>query len=122
MRMAAHHLRVHIGAHVVDREFPRIGGNLALEHHLQKHVAKLFAQVGDVRFLDCANGLVGFLYHVVGNRCVRLLAIPWTAVRGPEGRNRGDELVERRMISRISVSVERTVRRIDARFSGIVFV
>ena len=67
MRMAAHHLGVHVGAHVVDCELPRIGGDLALEHHLQKHVAKLFTQVGDVLFLDRANGLVGFLYHVVGD-------------------------------------------------------
>ena len=67
MRMAAYHLGVHVGAHVVDCELPRIGGDLALEHHLQKHVAKLFTQVGDVLFLDRANGLVGFLYHVVGD-------------------------------------------------------
>ena len=65
MRMAAYHLGVHVGAHVIDCELPRIGGNLALENHLQKHVAKLFTQVGDVLFLDRANGLVGFLYHVV---------------------------------------------------------
>ena len=120
--MAAHHLRVHIGTYVVDRKLPRIGGDLALEHNLQKHVAELFAQVGDVLLLDCANGLVGFLYHVVGNRCVRLLAIPWTAVRGPEGRNRGDELVECWMVCRISVSVECAVRYLGARFGGIVFV
>ena len=67
MRMAAHHLGVNVGTHVIDCELPRIGSDLALEHHLQKHIAKLFTQVGDVLFLDRANGLVGFLYHVVGD-------------------------------------------------------
>ena len=47
---------------------------------------------------------------------MRLLAIPRTAVRGPESRNRGDKLVERWMIGRISVSVERAVGCLGARF------
>ena len=104
--MAAHHLRVHVGAHVVDVELARICGDLAVQHHLQKHVAQLFAQMHHVARLDGVNGLVGFLDHVVRDALVRLLAIPRTAVRRAQRRDGGDELVERRMVDRMRRAME----------------
>ena len=94
MRMAANHLLVHIAANVVDRELARIGGDLALQHYLQQHVAELLAQMNGIARLDGIDRLVGFFDHVLGNALVRLLAIPRASARRPKRRYRIDELVE----------------------------
>ena len=93
-------LRIYVAADIVDRELAGIGGDLALEHHLQQHVTELFSHMIDVGRLDGVNGLIGLLDHVRRDRGMRLGFVPWTTVRGPEGRDRGNELVECRMVDR----------------------
>ncbi len=43
--MAANHLRIHITAHIRHGKFARIGGDLALQNHLQKNIAQLFTKM-----------------------------------------------------------------------------
>ncbi len=94
MRMAADHLLVHIAAHIGHGELTGIGSDLALQHHLQKHVAQLFAQVGNVALFDGVHGLVGLFDHVAGNGGVRLLAVPRAAVGSAQGGDGIDECRE----------------------------
>ena len=47
MRVAADHLGVDVGAHVVDGELAGILRDLALQHDLEEDVAQLLAQMGD---------------------------------------------------------------------------
>ena len=98
--MAANHLGIDVGAHVVDRELARIGGNLALEHHLQQHVAELLAQVSHASLLDGIDGLVRFFDHVVGDGGMRLGTVPWASAGCAQGRNGVDEIVEAGMARR----------------------
>ena len=97
VRMAADHLLVHVGAHVVDVELAGIGSYLALQHHLQQHVAQLLAQVRDIGGFDGVHRLVCLFDHVVRDALVRLRAIPRASVRRAQRGDGGDELVERRM-------------------------
>ena len=47
MRVAADHLGVDVGAHVVDGELAGVFRDLALQHDLEEDVAQLLAQMGD---------------------------------------------------------------------------
>ena len=100
MRMAADHLGVDVGAHVIDGELARISGDLGLQYDLQKHVTQLFAQVGNIVMLDGVDGLVSFFQHVVGNSGMRLGTIPWATVGRTQRRNGIDERIECRMLRR----------------------
>ena len=51
--------------------------------------------------LDGVDSLVGLLDHVVRDACVRLFAVPWTAVGRAQGCDDGDEPVERMMVDGI---------------------
>ena len=99
--MAPDHLGIHVRRDILDVELARIGRNLTLQHYLQQHIAKLLAHMGNVARLDGIDRFVGFLDHVVGNGRVRLLAIPWAAIRRAKRRYRGHELVERGMMLRM---------------------
>ena len=103
--MPANHLFVHVRGDVVDGEPARVRRDLALQHHLQKDVAELFPQMHGIVGLDGVHGLVSFLDHVMSDGGMRLLAIPWAAVGSAQGGNRGDELVERRMILRAGIAL-----------------
>ena len=94
VRMAADHLRVH----VVDIERARIGRYLALQHHLQQHVAQLLAQVRRVAGLDGVHRLVGLLDHVMRDAPMRLRAVPWAPVRSAQCGDGGHEIVEARVV------------------------
>ena len=98
MRMSTHHFLVDVAAHVIDRELARISRDLALQHHLQQHVAQLFAQMGRIVRLNGIDSLVGLFNHVVRNARVRLLAIPRTTIGRAQLRNRFNERIEFRMV------------------------
>ena len=51
--------------------------------------------MGNVARLDGIDRFVGFLDHVMSNGRVRLLAIPWAAIRRAKRRYRSYELIER---------------------------
>ena len=99
--MAADHLRVHVGTHVVDGELARIGRYLAVQDHLQQYVAQFLAQMRHVGGFDGVHGLVGLLDHVVRDALMRLLAVPRAAIRRTQCGNGGNELVECGMIHRM---------------------
>ena len=91
MGVAAHDLLGDGGHRVVDGELALVGGDLRVQHHLEKHVAELISQLGDVVFLYGVDRLVGLLHHVLRDGPVGLLAIP----RAPIGRTQdGDHVNE----------------------------
>ena len=51
--------------------------------------------MGNVARLDGIDRFVGFLDHVMSNGQMRLLAIPWAAIRRAKRRYRSYELIER---------------------------
>ena len=99
--MAPDHLSIHVRRDILDVELARIGRYLALQHHLQQHIAKLLAHMVNVARLDGIDRFVGFLDHVMSNGRVRLFAIPWAAIRRAKRRYRSHELVERGMVFRM---------------------
>ena len=84
MGVSADHLLVHVVAHVGHRELAGIGGNLALQNHLQKNIAQLFTKMRSIVLLDGVNGLVGLFDHVAGDGFMGLLAIPRATARGTQ--------------------------------------
>ncbi len=94
MGMPPDHLRVDVAAHVVDVELSRVRRYPALQHHLQKNVAELFAHMRDVVRLDGVDRLVGLLDHVLGYGLMRLLSIPRATVGGAQRLDGRDELLE----------------------------
>lgn len=64
--MAANHLRIHITAHIRHGKFARIGGDLALQNHLQKNIAQLFTKMRRVVLFDSIDSLVRLFDHVAG--------------------------------------------------------
>ena len=84
MRMAANHLRIHITAHICHGKFARIGGDLALQNHLQKNIAQLFTKMRRVVLFDSIDSLVRLFDHVAGDGFMGLLAVPRAAVRSAQ--------------------------------------
>jgi hypothetical protein len=72
---------------VGDCEMPSLGFELREKHRLEQEVAELFAERVVVVPVDRLEDFVGFLEHERLQRVDRLLAIPRTAVRGPEPRH-----------------------------------
>ena len=94
VRMAADDLRADRRDDVVDGELAVVGRDLGVKHDLEKNVAELLSELGDVIGLYRVDGLVGLFHHVLGDGTVRLLAVPRTPVRGPQGGDQLNELVE----------------------------
>ena len=56
-------------------------GHLRVHDNMKEQIAKLFAQIRVVRFLDCFDRLVTFLDESGAQALMGLLAIPGTAAR-----------------------------------------
>ena len=84
VRVPADHLLADALHHVVNRERTFFAADLRMEHHLQKHIAQLFAHMCLVAFHRGIDKLARFFDQVRQQRMRVLLAIPGAAVLGAE--------------------------------------
>ena len=94
VRVASDELLVEAADDVVDREGAVVRGDLRVQDHLLQDVAELLDQMLVVIRLDGLHGLVGLLDHVLGDRAVRLLAVPRATIRLAQAPHRAHEAVE----------------------------
>ena len=69
---------------VADRELALVGGDLRVQHHLEKNVAELLSKPGDVIGLYGVDRLVGLFHHVLRDRLVGLSPGPTGTLRESE--------------------------------------
>ena len=81
MRMAADELLVDLARHGLEVEQPLLLGQLRVENDLDEHVAQLLAHVRHVEPVDRVEQFGTLLDQADGQRLVRLLPVPRTAVR-----------------------------------------
>ena len=84
MRMAAHHLLVHLAGDIVEGELASLGRHLGVHRDMEKKVAEFLAQVGDVVPVDGLDQFGDFFDEAVADAAVRLLSVPWATVGGAE--------------------------------------
>ena len=94
MRVAADELVADAVDRVRDGEVACFLADLRQEDRLVQVVSELFAQLLRPAVLDRLEHLVGLLEHERTQRGERLLAVPWTAVRGAQRAHDLDEAVE----------------------------
>src|SRR5204863_4108327 len=82
MRMALHHLRRRCLGDLGCVEPAFLSRDLGVHRNLQQEVAELLPHLGVVAAVDRLEQLISLLEEVLAQRFVRLLAVPWAAVRG----------------------------------------
>ena len=91
VRMPPNDLPVDISNNIVDGELPLFTGDLRIEHDLQEKVSEFLAHALEVIQVHGRDRFIGFLKQVLTQCRMRLLLIPWAAVRGAQV---GDDLLE----------------------------
>ncbi len=81
MGMAEDELLAHPVRHIIQGKAALLLFHLGMEHHLEEHVTKLFAQMLGASLVDGLAGLIGLLQQIAADGLVVLLRVPGAASR-----------------------------------------
>ncbi|MNR36035.1 hypothetical protein D3C85_1539230 [compost metagenome] len=81
MRMAEDQLVIQTFNDVVDIKGSKLLFHLGMEHNLKQQVAKLLLHMIRIILIDRFKHLIGFLYEILAEGFMGLLAVPGAALR-----------------------------------------